>query len=76
MTSLRGSILAWSTFSGALLGLFAGIAAATVLYALSELIADRWAPGRLRLVLGALCLVLLPLAGAVLGFLEGRLKLR
>lgn len=76
MTPFRGSILAWSTFSGALLGMFVGIAAATALYALSEVLADRWAPGRLRVVVAVLCLVLLPLAGAVLGFLEGRLKLR
>lgn len=76
MSAFRGSILAWSTFSGALLGLFVGIALATLLYAAAELVASRWPPGRLRIAVGVLCLVLLPLAGAVLGFLEGRLKLR
>lgn len=76
MSAWRASILAWSTFSGALLGFFVGVAAATALYAVSELVVDRWAISRARAILGVVCLVAPPIAGAVLGFLEGRLKLR
>lgn len=76
MTPFRTSILAWSTFGGALLGGFAGVAVATALYAVTELLSDRWTPGRLRVVASIVCIVVPSLVGAVLGFLEGRLKLR
>ena len=76
MTPFRTSILAWSTFGGALLGGFVGIATATVLYALTELLGQRWAAGRVRVAVSIVCIVLPSLIGGVLGFLEGRLKLR
>lgn len=76
VSPFRASILAWSTFSGALLGAFAGFAAATVAWAITDLFPERWAIGRWRLAVSVLCVVLPAIAGALLGFLEGRLKLR
>ena len=74
---MRASILAWSAFSGLVLGLFCGVALLAAVLAGLELVApgaaramERWRP-----LLLALCLVVLPLLGAVLGYLEGRLKL-
>jgi hypothetical protein len=75
---VRATILGWSTVSGVLLGLFAGVTVFAIVVIGREL-----APGlvprlgsRGRLVLGLLSFVVLPLAGALLGWLEGRLKLR
>ena len=74
---MRASILAWSTFSGLVLGLFCGVALLAAVLAGLELVApgaaralERWRP-----LLLVLCLAVLPLVGAVLGYLEGRLKL-
>jgi hypothetical protein len=75
---MRTSVLLWSTASGLVLGLFCGVAILAVLVAGSELLAPavpRLA-GRARVAALVLCLVALPVAGAVLGYLEGRLKLR
>ena len=73
---MRSSIMAWSTFSGFVLGLFCGVALAAVLAGLELVVPglaralERWRP-----LLLAVCFVALPLVGAVLGYLEGRLKL-
>ncbi len=71
---VRTSILAWSTFSGALLGFFAGILLVALGYAALQLLQPRSELAWLR-VAAVVCLLLFPVAGAVLGFLEGRLKL-
>lgn len=69
-------MLLWSAGMGALLGLFGGIAVLAVLVIAREVglvplrLAERYAP----LALIAL-LVVVPLIGGVLGFLEGRAKL-
>ncbi|HEX5581170.1 MAG TPA: hypothetical protein VFX39_06290 [Gemmatimonadaceae bacterium] len=73
---MRLTVLAWSAAGGALVGLLAGL----VLFALGALVgATVPAAGRVmeRLWwLGAIvCFVLLPIAGGVVGYLEGRLKL-
>ena len=78
MTSVRVSILAWSAASGIVLGLFAGLLLFAVPVIVSELGAGfvpRLGP-RARIVLAVVSFAALPLAGATLGFLEGRLKLR
>ena len=74
---MRASVLAWSAVSGLVLGLFCGLALLAALLAGLELVApgaaralERWRP-----LLLAFCLLVLPLVGAVLGYLEGRLKL-
>lgn len=73
---MRGSILLWSTFSGVLLGFFADALLIGVWLVLSSFIpgASNRAVARTLAVLGAVVFTLLPLIGAVLGFLEGRLK--
>ena len=78
MTSVRVSILAWSAASGIVLGLFAGLLLFAVPVIVSELAAG-FVPrlgSRARIVLAVVSFAVLPLAGATLGFLEGRLKLR
>ena len=73
---MRTSILVWSTVSGVILGLFVdatliGVALlfGAVVPAISARLSQRW------LVFGAVSvLAIIPLALAVLGFLEGRLK--
>jgi len=74
---MRPTILAWSAFSGFLLGLLAGLAVLALLVAGLELVAPgvARATARWRPALVVLCLVVLPVIGAVLGWLEGRLKL-
>lgn len=75
---MRSTILIWSAVSGLVLGLIAGtLLFATVVVGaelLSSLIPRVGARG--RLVMGIVSFVVLPIAGAVLGWLEGRLKLR
>lgn len=73
---MRGSILLWSTFSGVLLGIFADALVLGVWLVLSAIMpgASNRAVARPLVVLGAVVFTLLPLIGAVLGFLEGRLK--
>ena len=75
---MKATILGWSAVSGLVLGLIAGL----LLFALgvvgSELlsgIVPRLA-GRARTSLAIFSFVFLPLAGTVLGWLEGRLKLQ
>lgn len=75
---VRVSILLWSTVSGAILGLFIdatliGVALllGTVLPAVSTRLHYRWLA-----ISAAGILAVIPLALAVLGFLEGELKLR
>jgi hypothetical protein len=75
---VRASILFWSAASGLVLGLFAGV----LLFAV-PVIAGELAGGivprlsaRGRLALAVISFAVIPLAGAILGLLEGRLKLR
>lgn len=75
---MKATILGWSAFSGLVLGLFAGLMLFAVLVIGGEL-ASGLVPklgGRLRIAASIVSFVILPLAGAVLGFLEGRLKLQ
>jgi hypothetical protein len=75
---VRTTIVAWSAVSGLVLGLFGGILLFTVLVVGGELlpgVVPRLG-GRARLVAVLFSFVLLPLAGAALGWMEGRLKLR
>ena len=73
---MRGPILLWSAFSGVLLGLFVDALLLGVWLILSRIIpgASNRAAGRTLVVLGAVVFTLLPVIGAVLGLLEGRLK--
>lgn len=75
---MRTTIVAWSAVSGLVLGLFGGILLFAVLVAGGELLPSvvPRLGGRARLVAVLFSFVLLPLAGAVLGWMEGRLKLR
>lgn len=75
---MRASIVLWSAVSGLVLGLFAGVLLFAVPVVVSELAAG-FLPrldSRARTTLAVVSFVVLPLAGATLGFLEGRLKLR
>ena len=75
---MRATILGWSTVSGIVLGLIAGVMLFAVLVIGGELLSGvipRLA-GRARVAAALLSFVVLPVAGAVLGWLEGRLKLR
>lgn len=75
---MKTTILAWSAVSGLVLGLIGGILLFAVLLLGGELlpgIVPRLG-GRARLAAALLSFVLLPLAGAALGWMEGRLKLR
>ena len=75
---MRATILGWSTASGLILGLIAGLLLFAVLVLAGEM-ASSVIPrlgGRARVAAGVLSFVVLPLAGAVLGWLEGRLKLQ
>jgi hypothetical protein len=73
---MRASILAWSTFSGLLLGAFIDVAlvaiwmiASAVVPALGSRLATRWIVIAATTTLG-----LIPIAGALVGFFEGKLK--
>ena len=75
---MKATILGWSAFSGLVLGLIAGLllfALAVVGGELLSGIVPRLA-GRARIGLAIFSFVFLPLAGTVLGWLEGRLKLQ
>lgn len=75
--SIRAEILFQSALSGAVMGLLAAVAlfgAGLLVAFLVPALADRL-PGRWTTVLLLLLFVALPAAGAVVGFLEGRLKL-
>lgn len=74
--SIRASIILWSAGSGALLGLFVDALLLAVWLVVSSLIPSlgrvlwpRWTS-----ILVAIALVAFPLAAAVIGALEGRLK--
>ena len=71
------SILAWSTFGGAIVGLIFGALVLGMALVIAELLPAPVGRGfeRIRVVLMVAFLVGGPLVGAVLGFLEGRLKL-
>ena len=73
---MRTSILLWSTASGVILGIFIdatliGVALllGTLLPAISSRLHHRW-----LLVSAAVVLAAIPIAMAVLGYLEGQLK--
>lgn len=75
---MRATILAWSAISGLILGVFAG----TFLFA-TLLLGGEIAPsvvprlvGRARIAVSVISFAVIPLAGAILGWLEGRLKLQ
>ena len=75
---MKATILGWSAVSGLVLGLIAGILVFAVFVVASELfsgVVPRLA-GRARVLVVTFSFVFLPFAGAVLGWLEGRLKLR
>jgi cell division protein FtsX len=75
---MRTGILLWSALSGALLGLFAallllgvGAIVLALLPGAAQRLLARWST-----VAVVLLLVVLPAVGALLGWLEGRLKTR
>lgn len=75
---MRAGVLGWSTVSGAVMGLLAGAAVAALCYGFLSLPTFR-ASGfveRVRLPAAATILVLATAIGAVLGWLEGQLKLQ
>ena len=75
---MRATILGWSAVSGLVLGGIVGLMVFAVAIVSGELlpgVVPRLA-GRGRLVAVLFSFVVLPLAGTVLGWLEGRLKLR
>jgi hypothetical protein len=75
---VKATILGWSAASGLVLGLIAGLLLFALAVVGGELlvgIVPRLA-GRTRTAFAIFSFVLLPLAGAVLGWLEGRLKLQ
>ena len=75
---MKATVLGWSAASGLVLGLIAGLLLFAMAVVGGELlvgILPRLA-GRTRAALAIFSFVLLPLAGAVLGWLEGRLKLQ
>ena len=75
---MRTTILAWSAVSGLVLGLIGGILLFAVLVAGGELLPNvvPRLGGRARIAAVVFSFVVLPLVGAALGWMEGRLKLR
>ena len=75
---MRATILGWSALSGLVLGLMAGLMTFAVLVLGGELAAGvipRMGT-RARGIAAFITLVVVPIAGATLGWLEGRLKLQ
>jgi hypothetical protein len=75
---VRATILGWSAVSGLVLGLITGLMLFAVLVIGGELLSNvvpRLA-SRARVAAAILSFVILPLAGGMLGWLEGRLKLQ
>lgn len=73
----RGTILLWSAASGFVVGLLAGVAGlalATLVVHLVPGLSDRLVE-RMRNPALVLLLAIVPLVGALLGYLEGRAKL-
>jgi hypothetical protein len=74
---VRLTILVGSTLSGLVLGLFVGLGLLALLAFLGTSVPGlARAADRLRVTALVATLVAIPLAGAVLGWLEGRAKLR
>jgi hypothetical protein len=74
---VRATILGWSAVSGLVLGGIVGLMVFAVVIVSGELVPGvARLVGRVRLVMVLFSFVVLPLAGTVLGWLEGRLKLR
>jgi hypothetical protein len=74
---MRSTILGWSAISGLVLGGIVGLMVFAVMVVSGELVPGvARVVGRARLVMVLFSFVVLPLAGTVLGLLEGRLKLR
>ena len=74
---LRLTVLLGSTASGLVLGLFVGLGALAVLaVATTSIPSLARIAERARSAALVVTLLLLPLAGAILGWLEGRAKLR
>jgi hypothetical protein len=73
---MRTEILIWSTISGAVLGLFAGVALVATGVVVHAILPATEGRALARLLPAALAagLVVLPAVGAVLGYLEGTLK--
>ena len=75
---MRGTILGWSAASGLVLGLIAGLLTFSVIVVAAEL-APSVIPrlsARARGIAAVITLVGVPLVGATIGWLEGRLKLQ
>jgi hypothetical protein len=73
---MRLGILLWSSLAGALLGVFVGVLAlGALVLAASVLPPVQRAGERLRPAVLIVLLVVVPLVGGVLGYLEGRAKL-
>lgn len=74
---VRVGVLGWSTLSGAVIGLLAGAVLAVLLYGFLSLPPLRASAvvERVRLPAALTVLALATVIGAVLGWLEGRLKL-
>ena len=75
---MRATILGWSAVSGLVLGLLAGVLVFGVIIIVGEMapsLLDRLGT-RTRGIAAIITLVVLPLVGATLGWLEGRLKLQ
>jgi hypothetical protein len=74
---VRSSILLHSALAGLAIGLLGGLMLLSLLAVGSEILPAELArrSARLRAPVLALCLGLIPFLGAVIGWLEGRLKL-
>ena len=74
---MKATILGWSALSGLVLGLIAGLLLFAAIIVGSELLsAFVPRPGsRVRMVIALFSFVAVPLAGTILGWMEGRLKL-
>ena len=71
---MRSTILGWSAVSGLVLGGIVGLMVFAVVFVSGELVPGvARVIGRARLVIVLFSFVVLPLAGTVLGLLEGRL---
>lgn len=74
---MRATILGWSALSGFVLGALLGLMAFAVVIVGGELIPGMSRiVGRVRFVVVIFSFIVLPMAGTLLGWLEGRLKLR
>lgn len=74
---MRATILGWSALSGLVLGGIIGLMVFAVVVVSGELVPGvARVVGRVRLIMVLFSFVVLPLAGTVLGWMEGRLKLR